>query len=76
MACRKTQRERVYAAIHHAGLRGMTDQECQRALRMSGDTQRPRRIELRKAGVIKPIGHRRDRMTRKYCTIWRACASA
>ena len=41
----ETARERVYQAIaDHSG--GITDMEIQELLNMSGDTERPRRIEL------------------------------
>lgn len=47
-------RERVYGAIKGAGDVGLTDDECQHLLNMNGSTQRPRRIELARAGRIQP----------------------
>lgn len=57
-----TDRWRVLAAIKRAGERGLTDAELQRDLFMSGNTERPRRIELWKAGKIQPQG-KRDKHT-------------
>lgn len=57
-----TDRWRVLAAITRAGERGLTDAELQRDLFMQGNTERPRRIELWKAGKIRSAG-KRDRHT-------------
>lgn len=43
--------------------RGATDKEMQAALDMGGSTQRPRRIELVEAGLVRDSGVRRDRST-------------
>lgn len=47
-----TLRAKVLACIKRAGLLGLTDIECQALLNMDGSTQRPRRQELEKAGLI------------------------
>ena len=47
-----TLRGFVLAYIRGTGTRGATDEEIQRALNMNPSTQRPRRIELVKAGLI------------------------
>lgn len=39
---------------------GATDLEVQRALAMKGDTERPRRGELVKLGLIEDSGERRE----------------
>ena len=54
-----TLRRAVYDAIHRTGDEGMTDSELQRALDMDGNTERPRRVELIDAGLIKDSGRRR-----------------
>ena len=41
-----TLRKRVYDYIKAQGPHGATDEECQMSLGMSGNTQRPRRVEL------------------------------
>jgi hypothetical protein len=45
-------REQVYTFILEQGSRGATDEEIQIALRMSGNTERPRRRELEMEGRI------------------------
>jgi len=56
-----TDRMRVLRAIREAGARGLTDKECQALLGLGGSTQRPRRIELADAGLIRRNGEKRDR---------------
>lgn len=51
----ETARERVFQAIA-AAPNGITDMEIQEILNMSGDTERPRRIELCGYGRIKAVG--------------------
>ena len=54
-----TLRRAVYDAIRRTGDEGLTDSELQRALNMEGNTERPRRVELIDAGLIKDSGRRR-----------------
>ena len=58
-------RKRVYAHLVAKGEDGATDPEMQRDLDMGSSTQRPRRIELCKLGLVKDSGVRRDR-----CAVW------
>ena len=51
---------KVLEFIRERGAHGATDKEIQAGLGMKGSTQRPRRIELRDAGLIQPTGMRRD----------------
>jgi transcription initiation factor IIE alpha subunit len=51
-----TQRRKVYDLICRWG--EATDSEIQRALGMNGNTERPRRVELVRQGLIKDSGHR------------------
>jgi len=51
----ETARERVYQVISQHP-EGVTDIEIQEILGMSGDTERPRRIELLDAGRIQAVG--------------------
>lgn len=53
------QRLRVYEAIKAAGAEGMTDLEVQAALGMNPSTQRPRRIELVRAGAVVKTDRKR-----------------
>jgi len=54
----RKQRDKVYKCIVDAGRDGITDQEIQQQLGLPGDSERPRRIELFKAGLIKGSGSR------------------
>lgn len=65
----ETLRERVYAAIVKAGERGATDEEIQAATGMDGNTQRPRRVELARAGAIEVAGLRKT-TANKDATVW------
>jgi DNA-binding IclR family transcriptional regulator len=49
---------------------GLTDEEMQRRLRMNPSTQRPRRGELLRRGLIEQAGTRRTTSGRM-ATIWR-----
>jgi hypothetical protein len=49
----RTLREQVFEFISNRGSVGATDREIQRCLGIKGDTQRPRRWELWKAGRIR-----------------------
>lgn len=62
-------RERIYQALVNVWPGGYTDQELQDKLAMAGDTQRPRRGELQKAGRIKPQGTRTTKAG-KAATVW------
>jgi len=68
--CADTQRERVYSLIAYSGAYGMTDQEIQAGLRMEGSTQRPRRIELHRAGRIAPADFTRPTPSGRAATVW------
>jgi hypothetical protein len=49
---------------------GLTDEEMQRRLRMNPSTQRPRRIELVRRGLVVEAGTRKA-MSGRYATAWR-----
>jgi transcription initiation factor IIE alpha subunit len=50
---------------------GLTDEEMQRMLEMNPSTQRPRRIELARRGLVVEAGTRRTASGRM-ATVWRA----
>ena len=50
---------------------GLTDEEMQRRLRMNPSTQRPRRIELMRRGLVAEAGTRRTASGRM-AVVWRA----
>lgn len=54
-----TQRRKVLDHIDRCGYEGATDAELQAALDLSGNSERPRRIELVDAGLIVDSGRRR-----------------
>jgi DNA-binding IclR family transcriptional regulator len=49
---------------------GLTDEEVQRRLDMNPSTQRPRRIELARRGLVVEAGTRRTASGRM-ATVWR-----
>lgn len=63
-------RELVFRAIKQSGDRGLTDHEIQARLGLSGDTQRPRRYELHKQGLIKPADETRRAPSGRQATVW------
>ena len=50
---------------------GLTDEEMQRLLEMNPSTQRPRRIELARRGLVVECGTRRTASGRM-ATVWKA----
>jgi hypothetical protein len=63
-------RAAVFDAIKRAGARGLTDQEGQDALGMSGDTYRPRRVELDDSARIRPTGRYRPTRSGRLAMVW------
>ena len=67
-----TLRAMVRNHIILQGSYGATDQEIQQALNLSGDTERPRRIELWNAGFIVDSGFIRKTDSGQSAVVWRA----
>lgn len=65
-------RANVYEYIIRQGMRGATDQEIQRSLKIDGNTVRPSRITLLKDGLIVDAGVTRKNDNGNDCTVWRA----
>jgi hypothetical protein len=63
---------RVYEFLLERGAAGATDEEMQNGLPMPASTQRPRRIELARKGLIVEAGTRRTTSGRM-AVVWR-CA--
>lgn len=59
----------VLKYLGRCGERGATDEEIQLALGMKGNTERPRRRELEKAGAIRSSGTRKTRSGRS-AAVW------
>lgn len=65
-----TLREQVYQALKDIG--PMTDEEMQDLLDMNPSTQRPRRIELQRAGWVEGTGSKRLTKSQRQAVVWRA----
>lgn len=62
-------REQVYHCIRES-VDGLTDDDVQRRLDLPGNTERPRRIELVRAGRIVDSGERRITRSGRRATVW------
>lgn len=49
---------------------GLTDEELQHGIGLEGSTQRPRRVELLRAGLIKDSGRTRATASGRQATVW------
>lgn len=67
-----TLRRAVLRFIQSQGSDGATDAEIQTALDLTGDTQRPRRWELQRAGLIVDSGRRRKTPAARDAIVWTA----
>lgn len=63
-----TKRRQVLDAIRNSD--GLTDEEMQRSIPMSANTQRPRRVELVEGGFIKDSGERRPTAGGDLAVVW------
>lgn len=63
-------RAAVYEKLLDAGSDGLTDQQLQRALRLDPSTERPRRIELVDAGLVRDSGHKRLTLSGRRAIVW------
>jgi predicted transcriptional regulator len=66
---RRTQRQQILEEVA-ASMGGMTDDEIQRALKLDGNTERPRRCELVKAGLLTDSGRARLTRSGRRATVW------
>jgi len=67
-----TNRRKVYEYILAQGLRGATDQEMEKALKIDGNTIRPSRGSLVKDGWLIDSGTTRPNDKGHACIVWRA----
>jgi len=65
-----TLRAMVLDYIRRTGQSGATDISMQAWIPMDPSTQRPRRIELLKAGLIKDSGRTRKTASGRQATVW------
>jgi hypothetical protein len=63
-------RRRVYDAIQATKYFGLTDEQIQDTIRMGANTQRPRRIELQRAGLIEDSGRTRACHSGQHAVVW------
>ena len=68
----RTLEKMVLAHIRACDNYGATDQEIQQALSLSGDTERPRRWQLVKYGLICNSGFKHKTDSGLLATVWRA----
>ena len=65
-----TLRRMVYNFIAQRGHYGATDEEIQSCLSMGANTQRPRRVELVAASLVRDSGTTRKTRSRKAAVVW------
>lgn len=65
-----TLQRSVVAFLRARGEHGATDEEMQLGIPMDQNTQRPRRVELVRRGLVVEAGTRKTRKG-KYATAWR-----
>jgi hypothetical protein len=65
-----TLRAEVYSWIVRCGLYGATDEETADTLRMAGNTERPRRVELCDGGLVADSGQRRKTRSGRNAVVW------
>jgi hypothetical protein len=65
-----TLRSVVLRALAAAGADGMTDEELQDRLAMGPSTQRPRRVELVQAGLVRDSGRTRSTRSGRQAVVW------
>jgi hypothetical protein len=67
---KRTLRGQVLGFIHSQGFAGATDYEIETALKMLGNTVRPRRRELEQMGIVLDSGKRRPTQTGRDAIVW------
>lgn len=65
------QRRRVYLYLELRGEDGATDEEVCDALKMSGSSVRPRRVELVRDGLVEDSGIRQVCESGREAVVWR-----
>ena len=68
-------RREVHDYLVGCGEVGATDEEMQTFLGMAANTQRPRRVELCRAGLVVDSGRRRLTAARRRAVVWVATGS-
>jgi len=63
-------RARLLGFARERGVRGFTDAQAQAALEMDPSTQRPRRVELQRAALIRDSGRTRPTPSGRSAVVW------
>ena len=66
-----TLRATVLRFLVRRGRRGATDEEMQHRIPMAANTQRPRRRELQRAGLIYQTERKRRTLAHRWAFVWR-----
>ena len=66
----RTLKSKVHQFIVSRGADGCTDEEVQTALEMNPSTQRPRRVDLVRDGVVEDSGKQRKTQSGRNATVW------
>lgn len=69
-------RARLLNYARECGTRGFTDEQAQAALGMDPSTERPRRVELQRMGLIRDSGTTRPTRSGRDATVWVATEDA
>lgn len=67
-------RETVLEFLRGRGEQGATDDEIQGWTGLSESTERPRRVELVRAGLVVDAGEKRKTSRGRLATVWRAAS--
>lgn len=67
---------RILAHLVGCGASGTTDEELQFALSMTGNSERPRRVELVRKGLVRASGQARPTFAGGKATVWVASIGA
>lgn len=65
-----TLRAKVFKCILQAGSHGHTDEEIQFSLDINPNSERPRRIELVRLGMIRDSGKQRQTISGRKAAVW------
>jgi hypothetical protein len=63
---------KVLSVLRMYTFNGLTDEEIQGFLDMNPSTERPRRIELVRLGLVEDSGQKRKTASGRLATVWRA----
>lgn len=68
--CAATMRARVLTLLRGFPTSGATDEQIQHCLSMNPSTERPRRIELVRMGLVRDSGRTRETSSGRKAIVW------